>query len=466
MARSVRSRSVEPGGAATTWLQRGDDLEGRDLGVLLAEPACPACRARAEAERLFLFWFIHESHTEPSTLAAVSRSRGFCPQHTRRLISEMPTGTVPTVVYAQVLRDVRATFGDHRAPDRCPVCAAGDTGVRGVVSTLLDGLDSPGAARRYHEHGGLCERHARSAIREAESAQSVSVLVRALAQHLTLESSVTDAETVLVPADDDVERRARLRSGLADLDHRVEPSVGGSTLGALHERLTVPACPICLATGAGERRYLAWLGPETRNPHAGPSLESDAGELCGTHLADLGVLDVDAARWAIAMKAARLRPDLNGVQARVSEIQRSRARGRRGNPKLHEAREPMLRGRKCGVCQAAAVAERRELALLVASLPDRATQARYSESHGLCVRHALVDVPLPPLVHEILTTRLTVLDWELEEARRKKDWHTRHESPGPEQTAWLRAPVQLDGRVFLGGPPRRLGMRGPAQESR
>jgi hypothetical protein len=47
-----------------------------------------------------------------------------------------------------------------------------------------------------------------------------------------------------------------------------------------------------------------------------------------------------------------------------------------------------------------------------------------------------------------------VLAWEVGEATRKATWSYRHESGGAEQDAWLRALVQIGGRVLCGGPAR------------
>jgi hypothetical protein len=65
------------------------------------------------------------------------------------------------------------------------------------------------------------------------------------------------------------------------------------------------------------------------------------------------------------------------------------------------------------------------------------------------------------LVRRVARGRLDVVIAELDEASRKTAWHTRHERPGPERTAWLRAAALLDGQVFLGGRPRTAAMPGP-----
>ena len=46
---------------------------------------------------------------------------------------------------------------------------------------------------------------------------------------------------------------------------------------------------------------------------------------------------------------------------------------------------------------------------------------------------------------------------ELTEAFSKNTWAHRHETRGPEMTAWRRAAAFLDGAVFCGCPPRETG---------
>jgi hypothetical protein len=48
--------------------------------------------------------------------------------------------------------------------------------------------------------------------------------------------------------------------------------------------------------------------------------------------------------------------------------------------------------------------------------------------------------------------RLALLAWEVQETARKYAWAYRHEPTGPERHGWLRGLIQIDGRVFEGGP--------------
>ena len=75
----------------------------------------------------------------------------------------------------------------------------------------------------------------------------------------------------------------------------------------------------------------------------------------------------------------------------------------------------------------------------------------------LCVRHLLM-LRAPgrqarPPESMSATCRADLLGAELSEAFRKASWGNRHEQRGVEMSAWRRAAVFLDGRVFLTCPP-------------
>jgi hypothetical protein len=448
MAHPARRPSADAAVAdATTWLQRGDDLEGRDADLLLAEPGCPACRAQAEAERLFMFWFIRESYSDPTALGAVVRSRGFCPVHTRRFLDETPTDMVPTAVYSSVVAAARLRLDESKPLEPCPACEARDRGLSGVTETLLKGLASGNLERRYREHGGLCERHALFAIHSASSPELVRLLAVSLSARLG--GSRGDTVQTIVGLDADADLRDRLRGTLWQLDQQLRPAPGQSTLAAFSNRLAVDACPICLARGAIERRYLAWIGPERQREPV--SLETEVADLCGRHLADLWALDPAAAQWVGGIAASRRVNELRALGGRLDEVQLEGRRRRRAAQQLEHACSAVLQSRRCAVCRAADLTEDRQSLLLRAALTDTPTRDNYAAAHGLCVRHAQGSA-WPPIVKEVLGARLEAVHWELEEARRKRAWLSRYELRGPEVTAWLRAPGLIDGRAFLGGP--------------
>jgi len=218
-----------------------------------------------------------------------------------------------------------------------------------------------------------------------------------------------------------------------------------STIEGLRRRVVIPACPICLAAGQMERRFLAWLCVEReRRPQV---LSEESHLLCAPHLHDLAETDAEAARWLLRWTAAAWLGDLSRVRRRW-----------RGTRAAREALSPRLRSRPCSACAAVEIAEDGSARLLFVALADPPTARAYEDSHGVCLRHLLrlPEGKTTDLVRSIARARLDLLAWELEEASRKSSWHARHEPKAAEATAWLRAASLLDGRVFLGGPPRRL----------
>ena len=100
------------------------------------------------------------------------------------------------------------------------------------------------------------------------------------------------------------------------------------------------------------------------------------------------------------------------------------------------------------------MAQRRELALLIAALKLPAVASAYRRGHGLCARHArdLIEPESSSLAHRHLAAKLGVLSWELEESSRKQAWASRHEAKGPEATAYVRFIAQIDGHALMGAP--------------
>jgi hypothetical protein len=235
--------------------------------------------------------------------------------------------------------------------------------------------------------------------------------------------------------DHDAHRRARWSARLP------EPPRAGSTLEEVSARFEIDACPVCLATGLAERDYVRWVVEHTAQDDA--SLRNDPGELCAGHLHDLALADRALAAPAIEHKRA----------AETGRITRMQDLGS----------VPY-----CPACNARDGIERSQLDLVVAALALSAARERYERNHGLCVRHALQvpDGPAARVARRHLDGRLAVLAWEVGETARKYAWAYRHEHGEHEQSAWVRALAQIDGRVFEGGPaPVDQPSTGPEPEA-
>lgn len=412
------------------------------------------------------------------------RSWGCCPRHTRCLLVRREAPWVIPAAYRWVLDEaanaLARSHGRDPAQAPCPACERVAGAEQGAIRVLLWALAEAEIGRAYRRHGGLCLHHAMSALFEARSEVVAGLLLDVVLERLASSSSDRSL-TELAGMDLDAPLRASARRVLA-------ASAGAwrrrSTIGGLEARLRSGACGICLAAGAREADYLEWLAAEI---HAGDDRAAGEGRwLCEGHLHDLALLDARSAtvvgrhqleelwhrlrRMRLQLDTVprrrlgeRLRAAVGAWQARpapvadrVREALRQVAGSRRSA--LDSLWEP-LRSHRCTACRVGTEAEARERALLAAALEDSGLWPRYRRSRGLCARHARqvgAAGPQSALIRETVVGRLRVLGWELEEASRKAAWAARYEPPGPEATAWLRAPGQLDGRVFLGGDPTRV----------
>jgi hypothetical protein len=294
----------------------------------------------------------------------------------------------------------------------CPACEHDDGAADRALDTLIEGLADDAVRERYRELGGLCLPHVRSA-----SARGGHQLVAWLSQTAAA-TAVTWPTTAgwLAGTDRDAEVRTVLR--------RASPASARADSGV---------CVACLAAGHAEQSHLTQI---RRVSDGSPDRRL---LLCAGHLADLTVLtdvrDVTPMlAWQAGCLAASLKRGDGGGRLRS---RRSRASG-------------------CSVCLAAEHAAQLALedfrVLLRGSPPARDRLA------PLCVRHLLslraLDRRAGQATARGAVERAGTLIAELNEAFGKGTWARRHETRGPEMTAWRRAAAFLNGGVFCGCPPQ------------
>jgi hypothetical protein len=356
-------------------------------------------------------------------------------------------------------------------PAACPACASAQFNVNLVLTGVLRGLDEQRLARRYVDAGGLCLPHLLAAVPTAEPS-ALELVCDTLAARLQHPADVI----ALTGLDRDAPNRAIWRTRVPDSAPAFERH---DTIHRLLDRLDTDACPACLRSGQAEREYLLWLVAE-HCEHA-QILTNDPGEVCPVHLADLAALDPDTGAAASSRTGDRWRSELRAVSAELAWPAAHPADGSgRGSPRRADphpprrwprwaaaakphaadrsdwgpARAGLAGDRLCPICRAVAVAQRRELALLIAALKLPAVASAYRRGHGLCARHArdLIEPESSSLAHRHLAAKLGVLSWELEESSRKQAWASRHEAKGPEATAYVRFITQIDGHALMGAP--------------
>ncbi|GAB4257654.1 MAG: hypothetical protein Kow00122_15460 [Thermoleophilia bacterium] len=407
-------------------------------------------------------------------ISQLEAASGLCARHTRRLLRTQVSEIINTVylyVVPAALR--RLTSAEASAPARCPACEAVESAERNARSWLLDSLNDPDVSDAYARRGGFCRPHALSALAEAP----VSV-GRLIGQVLRERGRQDRCLPFVAGTDSDAPLRRRLRE-ILPLEEWDQPT----TLGRLRARFQLDCCPICHALGQMERRYLAWALSEG---WAGAA--DQLSSLCPRHLHDVAHLDSDLAAGICRWQAEQVVDTASGFvasidalppasfSARLRQLVESRRRPGRedARPQEHGARAKVRRaahdlfqsrGRtyrhvvdlfarpstSCPACRALASTEQRQLELLLRGLQDTPTAAAYETSHGVCFRHALALNQPTPLLRNVVSARLALLGWELDEASRKRSWSLRHEPTGPEASAWFRTPAAIDGRSYLGG---------------
>lgn len=425
----------------------------------LATSGCPGCRAGALAERRFVSAFEAELYTDPILLRQLGQSLGFCPPHSRLLLRRAEASTVLRGPDAYVVSTVMTQLakGVTPRPARpCPACVSQVGSEEGSSWFIMRTLDTPAVANAYRTGGGFCLPHAVTALANAPP-RSTRVLVDTMMERLRMDDAGERLLCRLAGHDRDREVRRTLRMQLASVGSRLNSSLPAQpVIRRLEKVLAFESCPVCLEGGLMEGHYLAWLAEEARRRP--DHLVSDGLQLCGPHIHDLFQADPEAGESIGRLMRDRATWLLERFQDQVEtprhlSLPILRA-GRRSTWKpAHNALRHVL---ECALCAAKAVSERRTLALLSIALSDRSFRFKYGRSHGVCLRHlsSLASQEPNSLLHQVISARLSVLGWELEEAGRKSSWSNRHQTRGDEITAWFRTPGALDGWVFLGGPPR------------
>ncbi len=392
---------------------------------LLTGPGCPVCRYAGEAADRYLAWFALEAHADAVMITRLCSSLGMCPRHTRALTSQPGAASRLTAVYRYVMEAARDRLSGQAAGlGACPACEHDDGAVGRALDTLLEGLADASVRERYRDLGGLCIPHLRTA-----SVRGKHRTIAWLSQTMTATVAGRPGATGwLAGTDHDADVRAGLKQAAPD-----SAGLGSGT---------------CMACLPGVRAEKACLNQILRF--------SDRGQrdrrllLCAGHLNDVVLLagERDTASL-LTWQAGCLAEAVNRRPA-------SSPRRTLGDP----ASWILPRGRAdssgCPVCLACRDAARRAVDDLRMSL--RASHPVAYRQAPLCVRHLLGLRAVDPWAGHVTAAgaveRAEMLIAELNEAFGKDTWARRHETRGPEMTAWRRAAAFLDGNVFCGYAPR------------
>jgi hypothetical protein len=325
----------------------------------------------------------------------------------------------------------------------CPVCRyAGGAADRYLAWFALEGHADVVTITRLCSSLGMCPRHTRGLMSQPGAARRLTAVYRAARDRLS-------------------GRAARL-AGCPGCEHD-DGLIARSDSPRLASRDGLRRRRARDAAAHGSGHSVAWLGAVRRLPGHGPVRDrfclgkilraSDGDQpdrrlLCSGHLNDLVILAGQRnASSLLAWQAGCLAADLTRRPVPSPGAARWLPRSRR-----RRAGGPV----SCPVCLSAGNAAQRAVDDLRASF--RVAHPAPGRRAPLCVRHLLGLRALDPWAGQVTAgdaaEHANVLIAELDEAFSKNTWAHRHETRGPEMTAWRRAAAFLDGGVCCGCPPR------------
>jgi hypothetical protein len=232
------------------------------------------------------------------------------------------------------------------------------------------------------------------------------------------------------------------------------------------------ACPACLAGALAEREALAEvtaMAAVSGRVPAGPSPG-----LCRAHLQEIcsetfetptsgscaRLLEWQAERSLAEVRRLAERPGLKDAFSlrgrRLVDAPSPAGTRRRPGTGPEAGHDAGAAGCPACVARRAAVRSAMTQMRLATALPP----GRHSSAPRLCLRHVMEWRAEEPrsaasAVRMAITSAQSLIA-ELEDAFRKRTWEGRHDSRGPEMTAWRRAAALVDGRVYGGGTPGPL----------
>ncbi|MGC8668793.1 MAG: DUF6062 family protein [Chthonomonadales bacterium] len=152
------------------------DSLSRQVMEALAGHGCAVCRLTATAMLRRLGFLFHESVNDPDFREEVRCAGGFCPRHSA-LVDLHADALGIAIIMEDVVRtqieQLRRWAHELRKPRAnkcaCPLCRAEEADERLFASALIQALKSHEGAALYQRGDGLCGRHTRLAMEEADA---------------------------------------------------------------------------------------------------------------------------------------------------------------------------------------------------------------------------------------------------------------------------------------------------------
>ncbi len=476
------------------------------LGVLREEQGCIFCRQGQKILDQFFFWYLHEGYGQLENLKRTSRSRGFCPAHTRRLISEGLPQTISSIylpLISDAMEDLRRIEADTRSsnpPDRpgkhlipkasCPACAARDRNRDHLLHSLQNTLEEPEIREKLRQRSFICLPHLLEIsphLGWEELRFLTEAMIRTLANAETIEVSeeINLLRSTLWGFEPGKGKTAtgkiKPRSGPFETESSWSPIVEG-----LRRTLSEPGCPVCNEQRRALDIYFGWLseemleqpthrwkqafrlcpehGREFAFREEGAVVSKLARAIRGYWNGELEKLSSSLSRkppeWLVLRLAKVPHHAYNsyraeterGAGALLGELLEAFGKALRSPAKiLPELRASVQRPYPCPACRYLETIANKRSDLISRAVIDPGMLQVYQNSSGLCFYHLpqALNFCTDPMAKEGLLraqrVRLEILQWELREYQRKQSWDVRYEPKGPEKDSWRRAVKQYSG---------------------
>jgi hypothetical protein len=463
-------------------------ISERELSRRLEEKGCPVCGVLEHHDRKYFSWFSIEKYHEPVFIESLSHALGFCSRHGAYVDQQNHWAPQITAVHKHTAsrvhnrlsvglsegkNDLRLIFKDRTS---CPVCASYRETSERTLWFFKKMMEEKGSMDRYGCPGTLCFPH----FKGLTDGISLKLFAELLSCHETAMLSATKAletfgsqgtkvgvesEQIQLALSLSVGREQNpgnsfFLSRIYKISENRDPLV--DFMSSLKENT---GCPICLDIYGSLSQWIYWLD---KNVISRDSVETmrDILPTCNAHAWSCIRLGGPVLQFAASSAAFRAAQEKVTNTARhlkqMKKTLRQSIRERKKNEKQNNQGIIKVNPKKtitsslyCPLCSRIDGAKNRALNLLFALLQERRYRIDFENGYGLCLKHLADALAMQPsddigrFLIRVVSAKLALLEWELEETMRKTAWTARPEIKGSEQSAWHRALARFSGLPIL-----------------
>ena len=471
--------------------KKNDDLgiSERELSRRLEVKGCPVCGVLEHHDWRYFVWFSIEKYHETGFVESLTRALGFCARHGAYLDQKGHWASQITAVHkytashaqkrlsavsSQGKNDLGALFRDRIS---CPVCTSYHHTLKRTLWFFKKMLEDKESLNKYGCPGILCFPHFKKLTHSA----SLKLFAELLSSHEAAMISATNVLETIRGKETKITAESEQIQNALNLSIGREQNPGNSLflsriykisetrdpladfIASLKENR---GCPICLDVYGALSQWIYWLN---KNIISTDDFEAvrDVLPTCNTHVWScirLGGPVLQFAATSAGMRAAQekvsnaARHLKQMTKIRGKFIWRRKGSERRSNQGVIKKVNPkntITSSLYCPLCSRIDVAKKRALNLLFALLQERRYRRDFENGYGLCVKHFSDALAMQPtdkigrFLIRVESAKLSLLEWEIEEAMRKTAWTVRPENQGSEQSAWHRGLARFSGLPIL-----------------